>query len=241
MEAGGMNRAPWNYLVAALVLIAVIGGCVIGWNLYQERYVVTAPEDRPGGPAVTQIVSARLTGMRQLKVAQLSGTVQATASDVRGLGWLRSDQIVKMLYSVDYFIDLSRVGAGEMEWHADTGTLIVDAPDVTVAPANTEEGRRTLVRTTGMFVTRAAAEELSRRTSLNAQAKAEQEANSPERMAQAREHARRAIAATMAGPLLEAGFGKARVVVTFPAERGVRDGERWDQSRNVHEVLAERK
>jgi hypothetical protein len=233
-----MKRAPWEYVLAALLLIGGIAAGVIGWRVYQERYVVTEPEDRPGGPAVTQIVSARLSGLRQLKVAQLSGTVQATASDVRALGWLRSDQIVKMPYSVDYFVDLSKLGTRDMEWHPDTRTLIVDAPDVTVAPANTEEGRRTLVRTTGMFVTRTAAEELSRRTSQNAQAKAEQEANSPERMAQAREHAKRAIAGLMAGPLGAVGFRDARVVVTFPAERGVRDGERWDQSRNVSEVLA---
>jgi hypothetical protein len=234
-----MKRPPWEYVLAALLLIGGIAAGVIGWRIYQERYLVTEAEDRPGGPAVTQIVSARLSGLRQLKVAQLSGTVQATASDVRALGWLRSDQVVKMPYSVDYFVDLSKLGSREMEWHPDTRTLIVDAPDITVAAANTEEGRRTLVRTTGMFVTRTAAEELSRRTSQNAQAKAEQEANSPERMAQAREHAKRAIAGLMAGPLGAVGFRDARVVVTFPAERGVRDGERWDQSRNVSEVLAE--
>ncbi|MDB5688708.1 MAG: hypothetical protein JWL91_584 [Sphingomonas bacterium] len=236
-----MNRPPWQFVLAALLLIGVAAAGLIGWKLYQERYIVTAAEDRPGGPAVTQIVSARLAGMRQLKVAQLSGTVQATASDVRALGWLRSDQIVKMPYSVDYFVDLSKLGAGELEWHADTRTLIVDAPDVTVATANTEEGRRTLVRTTGMFVTRAAAEELSRRTSRNAQAKAEQEASSPERMAQAREHAKRAIAGLMAAPLGAAGFHDTRILVTFPGERGVRDGERWDQSRNPRAVLAERR
>jgi hypothetical protein len=239
MGAGGMNRPLGQILIAAL-LVAVLG--VGGWmalQAYRERYVVTEAADRPGGPAVTQLVSARLAGMRQLKVAELSGTIQATASDVRGLGWLRSDQVVKMPYSVDYFVDLSTLGADDMAWSADTRTLVVDAPDVMVGKANTEEGRRTLVRTTGMFVTRAAAEQLSRRTSQNAQAKAEEEANSPERLAQAREHAKRAIVAMMSGPLGAVGYGDARIVVTFPPERRGQDGERWDQSRNPRDVLAE--
>jgi hypothetical protein len=149
--------------------------------------------------------------------------------------------VVKMPYSVDYFVDLSRLDARSLEWHPDTRTLIVDAPDVTVGKANTEEGQRTLVRTTGMFVTRRAAEELSRRTSQNAQAKAEQEAGSPERLAQAREHAKRAIAATMGAPLAAVRFTDARIVVTFPPERGLRDGARWDQSRNVRDVLDDRR
>jgi hypothetical protein len=218
-------------------VLAVLAAGWIAWQRYQERYVVTAPEQSSGGPAVTQLITARLSGMRQLRVAQLSGTIQATASDVRGLGWLRSDQVVKMPYAVDYFVDLSGVRAGDMEWHPDTRTLIVDAPDVVAGTPNTEEGRRTLVRTTGLFVTRAAAEELSRRTSQNAANKAQAEAQSPERMAQAREHARRGIAATFSAPLAALGFGDARVVVTFPPERGARNAERWDQSRHPSEVL----
>jgi hypothetical protein len=219
------------------LLLAVLAAGWIAWQRYQERYVVTAPEAQPGGPAVTQLITARLSGTRQLRVAQLSGTIQATASDVRGMGWLRTDQVVKMPYAVDYFVDLSRVGAGDMQWHPDTRTLIIDAPDVIVGKPNTEEGERTLVRTTGLFVTRAAAEELSRRTSRNAAAKAQAEAGSPERMAQAREHARRGLAATFAAPLAALGYGDARVVVTFPPERGPRTSERWDQSRHPSEVL----
>ena len=230
---------PLGKILIGVLIVALAAGAWIAWQTYQERYVTTLDAAHPGGPAVTQLVSARLSGMRQLKVAELSGTIQATASDVRGMGWLRSDQVVKMPYSVDYFVDLAGLGADDMAWSADTRTLIVDAPDVIVGKANTEEGRRTLVRTTGMFVTRAAAEELSRRTSQNAQAKAEEEAGSPERLAQAREHAKRAITAMMAGPLGAVGLGDARIVVTFPPERQGRNNERWDQSRNPADVLAE--
>lgn len=219
--------------IAALVVIAV--GAWWAYDRYTRDYTVSAPKEY--GPAVTQIVSARLAGTSALKVADLSGTVQSTASDVRGLGWLRSDQIVKMPYSVSYFVDVSDVGPGNIEWHPDTRTLIVDAPDVTVAEPNTDEGRRTLVQTTGIFVTRKAAEELSRQTSLHAGAAAKREASAPQRIAQAREYARAAIAKLLVQPLVAAGMNDARVIVTFPPERTARSRERWDTTRSVEQVL----
>ena len=225
-------------LILAALLVAPIGFAgLLAYQRYNERYVVTEEAE---GAAVTQLVTARLSGMSHLKVAELSGTIQSRATDVRGFGWLRSDQVVKMPYSVDYFVDVSRIGPNDVEWIEDSRTLIVNAPDVTAARANTDEGQRTLVRTTGMFVTREAGEELSRRTSLNAQAKARSEAISPERMAQAREHGRRAVSALMSAPLDALGYGDARVIVTFPPERRSRDRERWDVSRSAADVLEER-
>jgi hypothetical protein len=225
---------PVRLLVAAIVVALLILLGLFAYQRYQELYAVTEEED---GPAVTQLITARLSGMSQLKVAELSGTVQSTATDVRGFGWLRSDQVVKMPYSVDYFVDVSRIGPGDVEWIEGSRTLIVNAPDVVVATPNTEEGRRTLVRTSGVFVTRQAGEELSRRTSLAAQRKARSEAYSPQRMAQAREHARRAVSNLMSAPLAALGYGDARVIVTFPPERSFRSGERWDVSRPAAEVL----
>lgn len=221
---------------AALVIVALVAW--IAWDRFAETRIETLPEDR--GSPLTQIVTARLIGTGALKVAELTGTVQATASDTRGLGMLRSDQTVKMPYSVGYFVDLSQFSAADLEWNGETRTLIVDAPDVTAAPANTDEGRRTLVQTSGLFVTRQAAETLSQRTSARATAVAEREAKSPERMAQAREHGRRAIARLLGQPLTAAGLGEVRVVVTFPPERTARNRERWDVSRSPEQVMKDR-
>lgn len=223
-------------LIVALIVAAVAVIGTLAYQRYQERHVVTKEAD---GAAVTRLVAARLSGMSKLKVAQLAGVIQSTASDVRGFGWLRSGQVIKMPFTVDYHVDLSRIGPGDVEWIEQSRTLIVDAPDVTVAPPNTDEGRRSLVRTTGIFVTREAGEELSRRTSLNAGRKAAEEASSPARMARAREHARAAIAAVMTATLAAQGYSNARVIVTFPPERGPRDSERWDRSRRMEEVTRE--
>ena len=226
-------------LVRNLLIAAALGVIVmavwIAWDRYAETRMATLPEE--GGAPVTQIVTAKLTGTGTLKVAELSGIVQATASDVRGLGWLRSDQVVKMPYSVGYFVDLSKLRDSDLEWNAQTKTLIVDAPDVVPAPPNTDEGRRTLVETKGLFVTRSAAEALSQRTSIRAAAVAQKEAASPERMAQAREMGRRALARTLAQPLAAAGLGGVRVVVTFPPQRGAQSRQQWDRSRSPGQVM----
>ncbi|HEY0621835.1 DUF4230 domain-containing protein [Sphingomonas sp.] len=223
-----------NLLIAA-ALALIVAVVWILWDRYAETRMATLPEE--GGAPVTQIVTAKLTGTGTLKVAELSGIVQATASDVRGLGWLRSDQVVKMPYSVDYFVDLSKLRGRDLQWDAQSRTLIVDAPDVAPAPPNTDEGRRTLVETKGLFVTRAAAEALSQRTSIRAAAVAQKEASSPERMAQAREMGRRAVARLLAQPLTAAGLGDVRVVVTFPPERGAQAREQWDVSRSPGQVM----
>jgi hypothetical protein len=144
-----------------------------------------------------------------------------------------------MPFSVDYFVNVGAIGADDLEWDAERRTLIVNAPDVTVGKPNVDESQRTLVRTSGLFVTREAGEELSRRTSAYAQARAAKSAGSPERMAQAREYGRAALVKLMAAPLAAAGQGDARVIVTFPAERPNRD--RWDVTTPVNEVLANRR
>ncbi|MBD8677990.1 DUF4230 domain-containing protein [Sphingomonas sp. CFBP 13720] len=225
-------------IVALVVAIGIAAAVWLGYRNYTERYVVTTEADT--GDAVTRVITARLAGTSSLKVASLSGTLQATASDVRGFGWLRSDQVVKMPYSVDYFVDVSGIGEGQLSWSPDTRTLVVDAPDVTVADANVDEAARTLVRTQGMFVTRDAAAALSQRVSAAAQGKARAEARSPERLAQAREMARTNLARLLGAPLAAAGMGDARVVVTFPAERSMPNGERWDVSARPADVIGNR-
>lgn len=232
-----MTSAQHQWLIVAAAvaaLAALVLAGVLAYDRYRERYAITADA---GGDAVTQIVSARLAGESSLKVASLTGTVQSRATDIRGFGMLRSDQVVKMPYAVDYFVDASRIGPGEVEWDAKTRTLIVSAPDISIAKPNIDEGGRTMVQTSGIIVTRRAAEALSQQVSVNAAAKARSAAMAPERVAQAREYARAALASLLAAPLRTLGQGDARVIVTFPPERRRADGERWDVSRSVEEVI----
>jgi hypothetical protein len=224
--------------VGAALLILMIGGAMlVGWHRYNRDYVVAVEDD---GSAVTKIIAERIAGTSSLKVSEMSGVIQSTARDVRGFGWLKSDQVVKMPFSVDYFVDLRGLGPDDLEWNDKTRTLIVNAPDVAPGKPNLDEANRTLVRTTGMFVTREAGEALSKRVSAHAQARAEATARSPERMARARDFGRAAIGNLMAAPLGAMGYGDARVIVTYPPERRARNTEQWDVTRPVNEVLANR-
>lgn len=222
--------------IAAALLILIVGAAMlVGWQRYNRDYVVSVEDD---GSAVTKIIAEKIGGNASLRVSRLTGTIQSTAQDVRGFGLLKSDQVVKMPYTVDYVVDLSGLTARDLEWNAQTRTLIVNAPDVTPDRPNVDESRRTLVRTNGVFVTRRAGEELSRKVSAHAQARAEKSARSPERMAQAREYGRAAVAKIMAAPLGAMGYGDARVLVTFPPERHGDNRERWDVTTPINEVLA---
>lgn len=229
----------WGPAIGLAILILMVGAAMlVGWQRYDRDYVVSVEDD---GTAVTKVIAERIAGVSSLKVSELSGTIQSTARDVRGFGMLKSDQVVKMPYSVDYFIDVGNIDARDLEWNAQTRTLIVHAPDVKAARPNVDESRRTLVRTSGLYVTREAGEELSRRVSAYAQARATASARSPERMAQAREYGRAALVKLMGTPLAAAGFDDARVLVTFPPERTGRNAERWDVTTPINEVLAKQR
>ncbi len=228
---------PWfRPLVIGVLLCAALLAYLV-WSNYNERYAVTEEDN---GATITRLISARMAGVSQLKVAELSGTVQANAEDVRGFGLLKSNQVVKMPYSVGYFIDMSQVGPGDLEWVEESRTLIVNAPDVAVERANIDESRRSLVQTNGLIVTRDAAEQLSQRTSAGAQSKVGREAQSPERLAQAREKARSVVGRVMRLPLDTLGYGDARVVVTFPIERTSQSRDAVDASRRPEDVIRER-
>ncbi|MHA6723655.1 DUF4230 domain-containing protein [Sphingomonas sp. RS2018] len=227
---------PGQLIGAAIAIALVIVAVFVGRGLYDrfaDSYVVEKRED---GQAVTQVVRATFSRAAALKVGSLAGSVQATASDRRLGGMLTADRVIKAPFAVDYFIDVSKLGAGDYRYDPGTRTLVIDAPDVTVGAANVDEARRTLSETRGLFVTRAAFEAMSQRVSAAAQRAASSEAQKPERLAQARDNARRALRDLLVPPLEAAGAQDVRVLVTFPYERsGPR--ERWDQSRSVDQVL----
>lgn len=231
-------RVNTRQLIGAVAVIAaLIVATFVGKALYDrvsDSYVVERGDD---GQAVTQVVRATFSRASSLKVGSLSGSVQATASDARLGGVLTSDRVIKAPFSVDYFVDLSRLRTDDWRYDAASRTLVVDAPDVTTGAVNVDEARRTLSETRGLFVTRAAMDKLQQRVSAAAQARAEAEAQKPERLAQARDNARRALSALVEAPLAAAGQGGVRVIVTFPYERRSTDPQQWDRTRTVDQVL----
>ncbi|WP_375394526.1 hypothetical protein [uncultured Sphingomonas sp.] len=224
-------------LLQALAIVVLLGVGYAGWLRYRERYVV---ETRDDGVAVAKVVAERFARSASLRVGTLSGMVQSTATDARGLGLLRSDRVVKAPYAVDYFVDAGQIGPGAMRWDASARTLLVDAPDVTVGPSSIDEAHRTLTRDRGLFVTRGAFEDMSRATAVKAQTMVEARARDPKNVALARDNARVVIADLLGAPLRAAGFHGVTVRVRLAGDpRPSEDQRRWDVSRSIEDVLRE--
>lgn len=217
-----------------LGLAALVFAGMAAWRHYNQQYVVERDDE---GAAITSVVVARFAGASALKVGTLTGTVQASASDVRGMGMLHSDKVVKAPFSVDYFIDVARLRRQDLSWDATSRTLLVAVPDVTIGAPNVDEAARTVSETRGVYVTRGAADRLAQLVSQRAQGAAGTEARKTERLALARDNARRALASLLGAPLAAAGHGDVNVVLQFPWE-GRRSPEQMDRSRSLEQVYA---
>ena len=163
--------------------------------------------------------------------------MQSVASASRLDGLLTSDQVVKAPFTVDYFVDLSRLSARDISWDARSGTLSVDVPELTIAAPDVDQSAVTLVRTRGLFVSRSASAELFRKGAAEARRAAGEEARKPQWLALAHENARRDLQKLLGAPLAAAGVPARSVLIVFPFERRSRDDRRWDVSRSVDDVV----
>lgn len=233
-----MTRNGLSWLVAtAAIVIALLGASAL-YRRYVAQYTVT----RDGsGDAVAQIVSVAFRGESALKVARISGTLQTVAQDTRGFGLLSSDRVMKAPFSVEYFVDVSHLSRRDVRWDAATRTLTLDVPQVTIGQPNIDESRATLVSTRGLFVTRGAADAMTHKASVKAEALAQIEAARPKFLAAARDNARRDLANLLSAPLAAAGTPATAVRVRFPDEVGTApaSAEPMDRSRSLRQVLGD--
>lgn len=244
MAQGGVTEtasgdSTANFLVkfaGAVAILLVVGAlAIVGYRTWTERYQVsTGPND---DVAVSQVVRSTFSGANDLKVAQLTGTVQSTAS-AKSLGVLDSSRVMKAPFQVEYFVDLSRMGPGDFLWNPATKILTVHPPDVRVGKVNVDEGKTYLDHTEGLFVTRGAMAALQRQASARAESVAGEAALKPDKLAAARRNARADLTNLLGGPLKAAGVRGVTVNIVFPGE-GPRSSEQWDVSRSIPEVLAD--
>ena len=227
------NVTPRRKIPLALLLLAVV--IIAGlWHRNQQR---EREEDLAQAQGLVRVLSATFHKHSALKVGEVEGAFDVTSIDPGSFPILRSAQKVKLPYSIDYTVDLSNMDANQYRWDKGSRTLIVEAPDVTVGRPNIDEARRKTLATQGLFVTRGAADNLSRRAAVQANRAATTEARKPVHINRARENARAAIAAMLETPLELSGMGNVTVVVRFPQD-GQRQSEHWDVSPSIAEVLA---
>ena len=226
-----MSRNRIFGIAAVVVLIA------IGWFLLQRHRA--EQEARSVGIEVSRTITSSFAGMNALKVGTVSGDVLASSNTTAFFGMMPVIQRSKAPYSVDYFIDLSKLSAANYRWNAKTRVMSIDVPDVTIAAPNIDGVRAAIVQQ-GFYIPRGAGIALQQQAAERAAAAATKTAQDPKYTAQARANARTAIAQLATAPLQAAGMGTVKVAVRFPVDpkpEAVAQ-EVWDESTPVAEILA---
>ncbi|WP_336985758.1 DUF4230 domain-containing protein [Altererythrobacter aquiaggeris] len=201
-----LQGVPW---LVVIVLLAAVAWLTWRAFFYQEE----------GDP----VGSAMLAFEKQNSLTVFSSRFEVVAESedargVMGIDILKSRQAAIIPATVEYRLDLSRIGEDRLKWTADTETLDVTLPVLKISKPNLDEAQ-SKVYTEGTYVTRDASTDLSRNNSLQAESKAAEFAKNPEVLALARAAAKDAIRQNLAIPLQIAGYGDVTVNVRFDGER----------------------
>jgi hypothetical protein len=222
-----------------MLLVLVLLGLAGGWWIEHRKAERRVEEQLAQAQGIVRVLSATFSNKAALRVGEINGTLDVTVVDPGAVPMLRSSQKATVPYSVGYTLDLSAVGADDYRWEPERRTLTIRVPVVSPEPPNIDEANRDVAGTSGLFVTRGASSNLARRASQLATAKAGEVAAEPANLARAQANAEKVVADLARTPLDAAGLGPVTVRVITPAT-GVRDGERWDVSRSLEQVLADR-
>jgi hypothetical protein len=230
----GLKR-HWPLLLVALLLL----GAFLWWRV-QSAERERQREELAQAQGIVRVLSATFGPQAALKVGEIKGTLDVTSVDPGAVPLLRSAQKATVPYTVGYTLDLKDLGADDYRWDPDRRTLTIRVPLVRPDPPNIDESRRQVQGTQGLFVTRGAATNLQRRASALATNEARAIAAEPAQLAKAQANAEALVARLAKTPLEAAGLGPVNVRVVTPVS-GSPDTERWDVSRSIEEVLAERR
>lgn len=218
-------------LVGALLL------ALFAFNWFQQRQAERERQEQLAqAQGIARVLSATFSEQNRLQVGEVRGALDVTSVDPGMFEALRSSQRATLPYSVQYTMDLSGLDLEDFRWDAGSRTLTVVAPDVAPGEPNIDESRREVQRTSGLFVTRQASENLSRRAAGLATQAAARKARNPEEMTKARENGRKALERLIELPLAAANISGVDVVVRY-AHEGRRSDERWDVSPSIADVL----
>jgi hypothetical protein len=197
-----VQALPWLLFIVTLALAVWFA-----WKAF-------GPEDL-GDPLATSLVALEKQDKLTVFSAQLSPVVSSEDSQL--LGVLKSRQVAVIPARVDYTLDLSKMDKSRLAWNADTHTMAVQLPALTVGRPNLDEGRAQYLRE-GMWITNNAQARLTRKNTQLAEQQAVQQAANPVLMDLARSAAREAISQNLAIPLQVAGYGDVKVTVHFDGE-----------------------
>ena len=193
---------PWLLFIILLALAAWLA-----WKAFFEEDL--------GDPVATSVVAFEKQNRLTVFSAQLAPVV--SSEDSRFFGALKSRQVAVIPARVDYTLDLSQMDASRLAWDADSETLDVQVPRVSVGRVNLDEARAQYLRE-GVWITRDAQDNLTRNNTRLAERQATEAAANPVLVDLAENAAREAIRQNLAIPLQVAGYGDVTVNVRFDGE-----------------------
>lgn len=234
MEAGGVKA--WGclkYLGLLLALVIVVGGgfWFLGDTLKRQF----------AGPTPETVAQASLQGLReQNRLSTFAARYVAVVTSKQSRLGMTAQKTMIMPGMVRYEVDLAKLEQRNVEWDAANKRLTITLPPVEVVGPDVDidnireyDNGGILINVTNVGATLTDANRKTGQAELVRQAREEMP------MKLARDATRRAVERSFAMPLKAAGLD-ASVQVLFPNERGSTDKERWDVSRSVDDVLANR-
>ena len=218
----------------AILALALLAAAALFWAWRAQ----TAREEaeRQLGLDSSRIVAQAFAATNQLKVSELTGRITSRASDPGMISMLDASQTMTAPFSVDYFVDLSKVSPTNFRWDAETRRLLIIAPDPAPARPNIDEGAAKITQS-GVFISRGAALRMASKSTAALNARASDEAASPANMVKARDAARKALRQNALAPLRAAGVPIADVEVRFASE-GAPNDDVWDYTTRIEDVPA---
>jgi hypothetical protein len=225
---------PFLVKATGVILILVLAALLAAWSV--ERYIAARLAPDP-----TTIASASLEGLREqnrLSTFAARFVAVVTSRQTTPFG-LSTEKTLIMPGMVRYEVDLAKLTQRDVAWDAAARTLSVTLPPVEIDGPQVDLNAIREYGTGGVLTHITDVE--SRLDAANrraGQAELVKQARDPVPMRLARDATRRAVERSFSMPLRAVGV-EARVRVRF-ADEPIKDGERWDTSRSLEDVLGNR-
>lgn len=237
-EVGAERAAPGGvgpFLVKAtgVLLLLLLAGLLALWGV--QRYVASRLSPDP-----VTVASASLAGLReQNRLSAFAARYVAVVTSRQSQLGLSTQKTLIMPGSVRYEVDLGKLTDRDVAWDAGTRTLTVRLPGVEVDGPQVDLNATREYSSGGVLATFTDAEDrLDAANRREGQAELLRQARAPAMIRLAQDATRRAVERSFALPLRAAGVD-AKVVVRFASDPEA-SRERWDVSRSIAEVLANR-
>ncbi len=224
-----------------VVLLVVVALAVVGlgvWWTVTEAHDGQEKAEMDAGLASARVISATFEKVGDLRVGQLRGTAIAR-SKYDGIIF-NSEQRTRAPFTVDYYMDLSKLTVADYRWDRDTKTMFVELPTMTIGNPNVDM-RKAEIEQDGVWISAIAGRELQKLATVRLQSAAAEAGRRPRFVQQARENGRSTMESLVRAPLQAAGIGNVNVVVRYAGERNGEslDHERWDTSTPLEQILRE--